>query len=304
MLALSLFEALTGTPIGSAEAQVLLQHPADMTVKTNHDALRQRYGELAPEIEAALTPVMHLMLRHRSVRSYDDRPLPRGTLEALVAAGQSGATSSNMQAVSVVAVEDPHSRQRLAGAAGGQAFVGEAPLILCFVVDQARAGRIGETIEADLYALPMLDNFIAAVSDCSIFAQNVSLAAESLGLGTCFIGNMRNDPEFVARELRLPPRAFVVFGLSVGYEKPPLTGIRPRLPQPVVLHRETYREDRDAEVAMLARYDAVFAAHEAGQGRPADTWTARHRDRYASAVYLAGRDKLREILRRLGFPLT
>lgn len=275
-----------------------------MTARTTREALDRRYGGLAPEIEAHVTPVMDLMLRHRSVRSYDDRPLPPGTVEALVAAGQSGATSSNMQAVSVVAVEDPQRRRRLAGTTGGQAFVGDAPLVLCFVVDQARAARVGEALAADLYALPMLDNFLAAVSDCSIFAQNVSLAAESMGLGTCFVGNLRNDPEFVARELRLPPRAFVVFGLCVGYEKPPATGVRPRLPQSVVLHRETYGADREAEAAMLARYDAVFAAHEADQGRPAASWTARHRDRYASAVYLAGRDKLRDILRRLGFPLT
>lgn len=265
------------------------------------DLLDTRYGGCPPAQTVALTPVINLMLRHRSVRSYDDRPLPDGMLETLIAAGQSAATSSNMQAVSVVAVTDPDRRRRFSQAASGQAFVAEAPVILCFVADQARATRVGAATGVDLWAIPLVDNFIAAVTDTAIFAQNVLLAAQSLGLGGCYIGNMRNDPEFVAAELGLPPHAVVIFGLALGYEKPPVTGIRPRLPQSVVLHRERYTTK--GEAAKLAHYDAVFAAHEVAQGRPHDTWTARHAARFASKAYLDGRINLRAILERMGFPL-
>ncbi|RWR21433.1 NADPH-dependent oxidoreductase [Sinirhodobacter populi] len=278
-----------------------LQRNPDMTTQTSHDALDRRYGGLQPAIDLPLTPTIELMLRHRSVRSYQDRPLAPGALEALIAAGQSAATSSNMQAVSVIAVQDAERRGRLSRAASGQAFVAQAPVVLCFVIDQSRPARIGRAIGADLFALPMLDSFIAGISDCAIFAQTVALAAESMGLGTCFVGNLRNDPEFIAQELNLPPQAFVVFGLCIGYERPPETGIRPRLPQSVVLHHETYSDAGEAED--LARYDAVFSAHETAQGRPAATWTGRHRDRFASTVYLAGRDRLRRILAQLSFPL-
>ncbi|MFN4101661.1 MAG: nitroreductase family protein [Pararhodobacter sp.] len=264
-------------------------------------ALSARYGGAAPEGPLPLSPVIELMLQHRSVRSYHDRPLPEGMLEALIAAGQSAATSSNMQAVSVVAVTDPARRRRFSQAASGQAFVAEAPVILCFIADQARATRVGEATGADLWAIPLVDNFLAAACDAAIFAQNVLLAAQSMGLGGCYIGNLRNDPEFIASELALPPRAVVMFGLALGYEKPPLTGIRPRLPQSVVLHREQYSTKGEAEA--LARYDEAFAAHEVAQGRPRDTWTARHAARYASKAYLDGRINLRAILQRMGFPL-
>lgn len=272
-----------------------------MSIDTPETLLRQRYGGDAPETEFPLTPVMELMLRHRSVRSYQDRPLPDGALEALIAAGQSAATSSNMQAVSVVAVTDADRRRRFARAASGQAFVAEAPVILCFVADQARPTRVGATIGEDLWAIPLVDNFLAAATDAAIFAQNVLLAAQSAGLGGCYIGNLRNDPEFVAAELGLPDRAVVLFGLALGYEQPPETGIRPRLPQAVVLHRERYSTAGEAEA--LARYDRAFAAHEISQGRPRMTWTGRHTARYASKAYLDGRIDLRAILGRMGFPL-
>ena len=266
------------------------------------DLIDARYGGAGPTGPLPLTPVIELMLRHRSVRSYADRPLPEGALEALIAAGQSGATSSNMQPVSVVAVSDPERRKRFSQAASGQAFVAEAPVILCFVVDQSRPTRVGAATGADLWAIPLVDNFIAAATDAAIFAQNVLLAAQSMGLAGCYIGNLRNDPEFIARELALPPHAMVLFGMALGFEAPPLTGIRPRLPQSVVLHREQYSTKDEAEA--LAAYDARFAAHEIAQGRPRDTWTARHKARYANKTYLDGRINLRAILARLGFPLT
>jgi len=265
------------------------------------EILSARYGGAVPVLALPPGPVIDLMLRHRSVRSYQDRPLPDGALEVLIAAGQSASTSSNMQAVSVVAVTDPDRRRRLSQAASGQAFVAEAPVILCFVADQARATRVGAATGADLWAIPLVDNFIAAVADTAIFAQNVMLAAQSIGLGGCYIGNLRNDPEFMAAELALPPHAVVVFGLALGYETAPMTGIRPRLPQTVVLHRERYSTEGEAEA--LAGYDTAFAAHEVSQGRPHDTWTARHKARYASKSYLDGRINLRAILARLGFPL-
>jgi nitroreductase len=265
------------------------------------EALLARYGGAAPQAALPTTPVIDLMLRHRSVRNYLDRPLPDGALESLIAAGQSASTSSNMQAVSVVAVTDPARRTRLSQAASGQAFVAQAPVILCFVADQARATRVGDATGQDLWAIPLVDNFLAAAIDAAIFAQNVILAAQSMGLAGCYIGNLRNDPEFIAQHLALPPKAVVVFGLALGFAAPPVTAIRPRLPQQVVLHRETYStagEDR-----ALAAYDQIFEAHEVAQGRPRETWTARHAARFASKSYLDGRINLRAVLERLGFPL-
>jgi len=260
-----------------------------------------RYGNAQPAGGLPLTPVMELMLRHRSVRNYSDQPLPDGALEALIAVGQSASTSSNMQPVSVVAVTDPARKLRFSRAASGQAFVATAPVILCFVLDQSRPARVGAARSEDLWALPLLDNFVAGATDAAIFAQNVMLAAQSMGLSGCYIGNLRNDPEFIAQELSLPRQAVVLFGMALGYEAGPETGIRPRLPQSEVLHYEQY--STETEATALENYDMTFAAHEAEQGRPHSTWTGRHIARYASHEYLSGRINLRTILMRMGFPL-
>lgn len=244
--------------------------------------------------------VIAAMMAHRSVRSFSDRPLPAGLLEKLVAAGQAASTSSYMQTVSVVAVEKRETRMKLAGIAR-QDFLGVVPTILCFVADLSRATRVGEATGTDLFALPMLDNFVASCTDCAIFAQNVALAAQSCGLGICFIGNLRNRPLEIARMLDLPPRSVALFGLCIGYETGTPTGQRPRLPQPVVLHRETYATGREA--ALLDRYDEIVGDHEVSQDRPRITWRERHAMRFASYDYLSGRETLREQLEMLGFPL-
>ncbi len=76
------------------------------------------------------------------------------------------------------------------------------------------------------------------------------IAAHSLGLGSVFVGAIRNEPEKVAAELRLPPHAVAAFGLAVGVPDPTENaGVKPRLPQGAVLHREQYDASADAHIA-------------------------------------------------------
>ncbi|MGQ3212380.1 nitroreductase family protein [Shinella sp.] len=230
-------------------------------------------------------------------------PLPPGTLEMLMAAGQSAATSSNMQTVSVIAATDPEKKTRLAKTCAGQDFIANAPVLLCFVTDLARPARVASTIGADLFALPMIDTFLASISDCSIFAQNLVLAAESLGMGTCYVGSLRNRPDLVAQELNVPNGSAVLFGLCIGYEsRERVTAVRPRLPQRAILHRESYNTDGEDEA--LAEYDAIYAAAEKAQNRPVVSWREKHRDRFASWGYLDGRERMKKVLRSLGIPLA
>lgn len=267
-------------------------------------ALTERYGRHAarPDLDRLWNETIALQLRHRSVRAFVDTPLPEGLAELLVAAGQSAATSSNMQTTTVIAVREEARRKRLAALCRNQEFIARAPLLLCFVADLSRPARIGAALDIPLPALDLLDTYVTAATECGIFAQNVALAAESLGLGTCFIGNLKQEPERVAEELRLPASAVVLFGMCIGYEDTErATGIRPRLPQSIVLKHEIY-EAAD-ESRHLGDYDSVFAAHEAGQKRAPVAWSARHRDRFADPAYLGNRERMKAALRRMGFKL-
>jgi nitroreductase len=262
-----------------------------------------RYGAAAPQAGIPTNAVLEALLSHRSVRAFRPDALPSGTLETLVAAGQSASTSSNQQAWSVVAVEDPARRARLAELAGRQGFVAQVPLFLCFIADTSRLRRLGERHGQPVEGLDYLEAFIVAAVDAALAAQNISVAAESLGLGTVYVGALRNNPEEVAAELVLPPGAVALFGLCVGYPDPaaPAAQVKPRLPQATVLHRERY--DASAEAGAVAEYDATLSGFSAAQGIGAHGWVKRMLARVGTAASLHGRDTMKARLRRLGFPL-
>lgn len=266
-------------------------------------AVAPRYGGEAPpkRPDVAWNAVLDTLLAHRSVRRFSDRALPDGLPELLAAAAQSAPSSSNLQAFSIVAVEDPARRARLAALAAGQRHVAEAPLLLVFVADLARLRAVCAGAGGAAEGLDYLESFIVAVADAAFAAQNALVALESLGMGGCYIGALRNHPRAVAEELGLPPGAFAVFGLTVGYPDPATaTEVKPRLAQPVVLHRERYRT---APPEAIAAYDATLRGFRQGQSMTDIAWSRQAAARVRGPDSLMGRHGLRETLRGMGFAL-
>jgi hypothetical protein len=100
----------------------------------------------------------------------------------------------------------------------------------------------------------------------------------------------------------LPVGAFGVFGMCVGYASAAgETEVKPRLPQAVVLHCETY--DASGEATHRAAYDAELEAFSARQGMAADTWTRRVIGRMGKIAAMSGRDRLVATLNTMGFHL-
>jgi len=273
-------------------------HPADSSLDA---ALARRYGT-ALSLPVETNDTIAGLLEHRSVRGYLPDALPEGTVELLVAAAQSAATSSNMQLWSVLAVEDKATLAKMAAMANNQKHIEIAPLNLLWLVDLSRAERMAETIGTEFPTLPYTETFMVAVIDAALAAQNAVVAAESLGLGTVYIGALRNQPEELAKLLGLPPHVMVAFGLCVGHPDPaqPIT-VRPRLPQSVVLHRERY--DTTHEAAGIADYENRFRTMQQAVGLPPSGWIARVIDRMGALKSMSGRDSMRSALAALGFPL-
>ncbi len=269
------------------------------------ELLAARYADAAREIaEMPVNDTIAGLLAHRSVRAYRPDPVPPGAVAAILAAAQSAATSSNLQAYGVVAVEDPARKARLAELANHQAHVRECPLLLVWLADLSRLDRVAERSGCAAGANRFLEMFLVAAIDAALAAQNAVVAAESLGLGTVYIGAMRNRPEEVAAELDLPPDVFAVFGLCVGYPDPTRpAAIKPRLPQALVLHRERYDQDRTAEAAAIARYDATMKAFQQSESIATAGWCAPSSARVRGPESLSGRDRLRAALNARGFGL-
>jgi nitroreductase len=215
------------------------------------------------EVESAmsLTQTQQLQLNHRSVRRFQSRPLEAGQLEELIRCGQAAATSSFIQAYSVVRVTRPEVRSAIATAAGGQVWIEKAAEFLVFCADLRRINAACERagsggLEGNS------EHALAALTDVALMAQNVLLAAESQGLGGVYIGGIRNAPQVIVDQLALPKWVLPVFGMCLGWPDED-NEVKPRMPVDFVLHQDRYQETSGER---MAGYDAEMAAYYASRG--------------------------------------
>jgi nitroreductase len=277
-----------------------------MSVALDHDAatalLHQRNRCEAVAAPPQWNDTLVTILNHRSVRGFLPDAIPEGTLELLIAAAQSASTSSNLQVWSVVAVRDRERKSRLADLAGKQQFIRDAPLMLVWLADLNRIGQIAADRQTQVEATHYTEAFILGVVDATLAAQSAFIAAESIGLGAVYVGAVRNLPEQIAAELTLPPHVFAVFGMAVGYPDPAKeTGIKPRLPQELVLHHERY--DAALKRDAIERYNDVARDFMREQGMKEQDWTLQATNRLKDVPAMHGRDRMKDALLNLGFEL-
>lgn len=218
-----------------------------------------------------MNATIELLQSHRSIRKFKDAPLSDETVQEIIKSGQAAATSSNVQAVTVIQVTNDHSRQALAELAGGQPYVATAGAFFVFCADLHRSAAACES-QGGTFSEGMTEHFMIATIDVALFAQNCVVAAESLGLGICYIGGLRNNPQGVADLLELPNQVYPVFGLCIG-EPAQNPEIKPRLPLSAVLMQERYS---DAEqLNLVADYDQSIQHYYQTRtgGNKSSTWS-------------------------------
>lgn len=172
-------------------------------------------------------------------------------LEEILLAGQAAATSSFVQATTVIRVTDPAARDNLVEYPGGHKDVATAPEFLVLCADLART----ET-SCDMQGVEQVEayteSFIIATVDVALMAKNVTIAAESLGPGICYIGGLRNRPNEVSELLGLTDQVYPVFGFCLGYPDQEVD-LRSRLPLSVVLKQRRY--DTEGNLETISAYD-------------------------------------------------
>ena len=206
-----------------------------------------------------MNPTIDLLNSHRSIRSFTETPVPQDVLTTITTAAQAAASSSFLQGVTIMRVTDPDKRAAFKEITGGQAYVEAAPEFLVFCADLSRPMRCctehgGSPFEG------LTEHFIIATVDVALYAQNVAVAAESAGLGICYIGAIRNDAARSAELLGLPQQVYPVFGMCIGWpDQDP--EVKPRLPLSVVLKENSYSIDGEAEA--IAAYDEEMRTYYA-----------------------------------------
>lgn len=242
-----------------------------------------------------MNAVLEAQLKHRSIRKFTGTPVDHALLVDLIRAAQGAASSSFIQAYSLVQVTDAENRSKIATLAGGQTWVEKAPEFLVICADLSRIEHccVQEGMgELEGYA----EHFLAASVDAALLAQNLMLGAESVGLGAVFIGGIRNDPQQVSDLLNLPDQVYPVFGLCLGWPDAE-PDLKPRLPVDVILHKDTYDASRCA--TDVANYDEQMQAYYASRGsnQRNSTWSAQT----AVAVQQKKREHLHDFLQTKGF---
>ncbi|WP_432470471.1 oxygen-insensitive NADPH nitroreductase [Amphritea sp. HPY] len=200
-----------------------------------------------------MNKIIDLIKEHRSIRKFTEQEIPDNTVSELILAGQSAATSSFIQACTVIQVKDTRNRELIAAMAGNQSYVSSAPVFLVFCADFHRLSLCSKKHKQDMLS-GFTEQLITATVDTSLFAQNTVIAAESLGLGSVYIGGIRNDPHAVSKLLELPENVYPVFGLCLGYpdQNPE---IKPRLPLELIFKQEKYSSVKDNQ--LINDYDEV-----------------------------------------------
>ncbi|WP_316572497.1 oxygen-insensitive NADPH nitroreductase [Neobacillus sp. YIM B06451] len=217
------------------------------------------------------------IIGHRSIRKFEDRPLSDEQIRMIVECAQSASTSSFIQAYSIIGVKDPEKKRRLSEIAGNQAYVEKNGHFFVFCADLYRHSLIGESEGREvLDSIESTEKFMVAVIDAALAAQNAAVAAESLGLGICYIGGLRNNLDEVQKLLSTPERVIPLFGLAVGYPAQD-PGKKPRLPFGHVYHEDRYEQDLETYMGEIEQYDREIASYyeERTSGKRSDTWSGQ-----------------------------
>lgn len=236
-------------------------------------------------------------LGHRSVRRYSDRPISEETVMGLVACAQSAATSSNLQLWSVISVQEPEHRQRVAELCANQHQVLHAPWFLVFLADHHRLAKAATFHGEHPDGLDYAEFCLMAIADASLAAERLVCAAESIGMGICYIGAARNDPPGISEFLELPDQTFAIFGLCLGYpdyEHP--AHIKPRLHPNAVWFRERYDDNPP-----VAEYNERMRQFYEAEGMKGEFNWAQRSGRRIDGRHMTGREVLKDWLAQRGF---
>lgn len=197
---------------------------------------------------------MELLFQHRSIRQYKAEPIAEKLLKQIVEAGTRASNTGNMQLYSVIVTRDAEKKAQLAPLHFNQPMVVQAPVLLTICADINLFNQWCEQRQAGAGYNNLLWLMNATI-DASLFAQNISVEAESHGLGICYLGTaLYNAKEFI-EALELPKGVVPITAIVLGYpaQNPPLTD---RLPLEAVMHDETYADFSKDQV------DQLFAEKE------------------------------------------
>ena len=202
-----------------------------------------------------MTNTIQELTDRKSVRSFTGEKIPPEIKTMILEAAANAPTAGCQQLYTIIHVTDPQLKAQLAESCDHQPFIAKAPLVLVFCADCRKWYRAFSEYGCNPRALGVGD-LMLAVSDTNIAAQNAVVAAHSLGIGSCYIGDIMENAELQRQILSLPPYVFPAAMLVFGYptaqqlERPK----PPRADLQYIVHENGYRDLSKEELKqMLSR---------------------------------------------------
>lgn len=212
-----------------------------------------------------MNDVIRSLAMRKSVRDFLPKPIGSEEREAILQSAFQAPTAGNQQLYTILEITDPALKQRLSETCDHQPFIAAAPMALVFCAD-AQKWYDGYEAAGCEPREPGPGDLMLCVQDAVIAAQNAVTAAWSLGIGSCYIGDMMENCEEHRALLNLPPFVFPATMVVFGY------------PTAKQLERRKPERYPEADMVMENRYarrDGITMAQELGAhslGKPPIEW--------------------------------
>ena len=163
-----------------------------------------------------MNEVLRQLHERKSVRVYEDRPIEAEVKQAILEAAIQAPSAGNMALYTILDITDAEMKQKLSVSCDNQPFIATAPMVLIFCADYRRWYDVFCDHVQEVRKPSMGDLFLAQ-ADTLIAAQNAVVAAHSLGLGSCYIGDITENFEYHRELLKLPKYVVPAGMLCIGY---------------------------------------------------------------------------------------
>lgn len=239
-------------------------------------------------------------LAHRAIREFTSEPIDSAVIETLRQVVNRTATSVGMQSFSVIRVQAPEVRARIAQV-GRQDYINRIPEFWVFVVDCYRNAMVAREQGYKLNTEGDMDRFFQGWTDASLAAQNLLNAVESLGMGGNFYGCILNNADEIIEILELPELTMPVVGVGFGQaNQSPM--LKPRMSMDLKMFTDRY-EILDDYHDIFSDYDKEMKTYYdlRQANKPLDSFTKQVVDKLQNPI--AKRSDLINTLVRQGFSL-
>ncbi|NHJ12730.1 MAG: nitroreductase [Candidatus Thorarchaeota archaeon] len=212
-----------------------------------------------------MNEILKVLENRQSLRTYDSRPISQEHKDLIIHSAFRAPTAGGMMHYSIIEVVDQAKKDRLVETCDHQPLIAKAPLVLLFLADMQRwydlfrHSKVADMCEEREigYVTPQESDLLLACCDALIAAQNSVIAAESLGIGSCYIGDIMENIEIHREMFKLPNWVFPIALLCFGH---PPKGMKPhpkskRFPQRFVYFKDEYSHvDSDEFETMLMNH--------------------------------------------------